>query len=219
MNETLESIVQKQKCANPSLSFFSYLPTNTQDTSESLLDAMLIKKRNKTPWEKSILLTSPHIAVGNNHYFFCFNFQFVFNQDQNLTLILTAACNLKLLSKFYFLPLRLKKTASQTWWFSWGKRNFQTPVFRGQLSSEEWKSQQYFARWSSFFYLHHCCSSHFERYSVLLWYEPHSIQCLAFAQHQLGQPWVQEKIFQEQIRHFLQLCVGQYSPEISRKKV
>lgn len=144
---------------------------------------------------------------------------FVFNQDQNLTLILTAACNLKLLSKFYFLPLRLKKTASQTWWFSWGKRNFQTPVFRGQLSSEEWKIQQYFARWSSFFYLHRCCSSHFERYSVLLWYEPHSIQCLAFAQHQLGQPWVQEKIFQEQIRHFLQLCVGQYSPEISRKKV
>lgn len=68
------------------------------------------------------------------------------------------------------------------------------------------------------FYLHHCCSSHFGRCSALPWYEPHSIQCLASAQRQLGQPWVQQKIFQEQIRHLLQLCIGQYSPEIARKK-
>lgn len=79
-------------------------------------------------------------------------FIFIVNQHQNLTLMLTAACNLKLLPlKFYFLPLRLKKTASQSWWFSSGKRNFPISVFPGQLSSEEWKIQQCFARRSRFF--------------------------------------------------------------------
>lgn len=79
-------------------------------------------------------------------------FMFIVMQDQNLTLTLTAACNVKLLSlQCCFLPLGLQKTASLSWWFSQSKRTFHIPVFPGQLSSEEWKIQQYFGRRSRVF--------------------------------------------------------------------
>lgn len=88
MSETLEGPVEEQKCASPrGPSFAACVHINTKQVNHPWMSGCLKIKR------KSVLLTSLPTAAGN--YFFS---MLTVNQGQNLTVILAADCNLKLLS-------------------------------------------------------------------------------------------------------------------------